>query len=152
MPPRAIKHQLICPFELTSGSFLIGRRRILVIPGNHLVCAGFYCIPWVICVSWCFGELNCRETYPWGGGQLHKLILCSKIADISETLTNKAYGCTHTNLTDKYLVIIEACHGFASKETMNSLSITEKHHMTGYTKDIAIIVNWRIYLSVNFDI
>ena len=37
MPPRAIKHQLTCPFELTSGSFLIGRRRILVIPRNHLV-------------------------------------------------------------------------------------------------------------------
>ena len=36
MPPRAIKHQLTCPFELTSGSFLIGRRRILVIPRNHL--------------------------------------------------------------------------------------------------------------------
>ena len=31
MLPRAIKHQLTCPFELTSGSFLIGRRRILVI-------------------------------------------------------------------------------------------------------------------------
>ena len=37
MPPRAIEPQLICPFELTSGSFLIGRRRILVIPKNHLV-------------------------------------------------------------------------------------------------------------------
>ena len=37
MPPRAIKHQLTCPFELTSGSFLIGRRRILVIPRNNLV-------------------------------------------------------------------------------------------------------------------
>ena len=36
MPPRAIKHQLTCPFEVTSGSFLIGRRRILVIPRNHL--------------------------------------------------------------------------------------------------------------------
>ena len=36
MPPRAIKHQLTCPFKLTSGSFLIGRRRILVIPRNHL--------------------------------------------------------------------------------------------------------------------
>ena len=35
MPPRAIKHELTCPFELTSGSFLIGRRRILVIPRNH---------------------------------------------------------------------------------------------------------------------
>ena len=32
MPPRVIKHQLTCPFELTSGSFLIGRRRILVVP------------------------------------------------------------------------------------------------------------------------
>ena len=39
MPLRAIKHQLTCPFERTSGSFLIGRRRILVIPRNHL--AGF---------------------------------------------------------------------------------------------------------------
>ena len=37
MPPGAIKHQLTCPFELTSGCFLIGRRRILVIPRNHLV-------------------------------------------------------------------------------------------------------------------
>ena len=36
MPPRAIKHQLTCPFELTSGSFMTGRRRILVIPRNHL--------------------------------------------------------------------------------------------------------------------
>ena len=36
MPPRAIKHQLTCPFELTSGSFLIGRRLILVILWNHL--------------------------------------------------------------------------------------------------------------------
>ena len=37
MPPRAIKHQLTCPIELTSGSFLIGRRGILVIPRNRLV-------------------------------------------------------------------------------------------------------------------
>ena len=37
MPSSAIKHQLTCPFEITSGSFLIGRRRILVIPRNHLV-------------------------------------------------------------------------------------------------------------------
>ena len=37
MPPRVIKLQLTCPLELTSGSFLIGRRRILVIPRNHLV-------------------------------------------------------------------------------------------------------------------
>ena len=37
MPPRAIKHQLTCPFELTSGNFLIGRRGILVIPRNRLV-------------------------------------------------------------------------------------------------------------------
>ena len=37
MPPTAIKHQLTCPFEFSSGSFLIGRRRILVIPRNHLV-------------------------------------------------------------------------------------------------------------------
>ena len=36
MPPRAIKHQLTCPIELTSGSFLIGRRGILVIPRNRL--------------------------------------------------------------------------------------------------------------------
>ena len=35
MPPRAIKHQLTCPIELTSGSFLIGRRGILVIPRNR---------------------------------------------------------------------------------------------------------------------
>ena len=37
MTPRALKHQLTCPFEITSGSFLIGRRHILVIPRNHLV-------------------------------------------------------------------------------------------------------------------
>ena len=37
MPPRAIKHQLTCPIELTSGSFRIGRRGILVIPRNRLV-------------------------------------------------------------------------------------------------------------------
>ena len=37
MPPRAIKHRLTCPFELTSGSFLIGRIGNLVIPRNHLV-------------------------------------------------------------------------------------------------------------------
>ena len=36
MPPRTIKHQLTCPFKLTSGSFLIGRGRTLVIPKNHL--------------------------------------------------------------------------------------------------------------------
>ena len=40
MPPRAIKHQLTCPFELTSGRFLIGRRGILVIPWNHLDVTG----------------------------------------------------------------------------------------------------------------
>ena len=37
MPPRAIKHQLTCPIELTSGSFLIGKRGILIIPRNCLV-------------------------------------------------------------------------------------------------------------------
>ena len=37
MPPRAIKHQLTYPIELTSGSFLIGRRGILVIRRNCLV-------------------------------------------------------------------------------------------------------------------
>ena len=37
MPRRAIKDQLTCPLEITSGSFLIGRRRILVISRNHLV-------------------------------------------------------------------------------------------------------------------
>ena len=35
--PKSHKHQLTCPLEITSGSFLIGRRRILVIPWNHLV-------------------------------------------------------------------------------------------------------------------
>ena len=34
MPPRAIKHQLTCPIELTSGGFLTS---ILVIPRNRLV-------------------------------------------------------------------------------------------------------------------
>ena len=37
MPQRAIKHQLTCPIELASGSFLIGRRGILVIPRNRTV-------------------------------------------------------------------------------------------------------------------
>ena len=37
MPPRAMKHQLTCPIEFTSGSLLIGRRGILVIPRNRLV-------------------------------------------------------------------------------------------------------------------
>ena len=36
MLPRAIKHQLTCPIELISGSFLIGRRGILVILRNRL--------------------------------------------------------------------------------------------------------------------
>ena len=36
VPPRAIKHQLTCPFELTSDSFLIGRIGNLVIPRNRL--------------------------------------------------------------------------------------------------------------------
>ena len=37
MPPRAMEHQLTCPIELTSGSFLIGGKGILVIPRNRLV-------------------------------------------------------------------------------------------------------------------
>ena len=36
MPQRAIKHQLTCQIEPTSGSFPIGRRGILVIPRNRL--------------------------------------------------------------------------------------------------------------------
>ena len=36
VPPRAIKHQLTCPFELTSDSFLIGRIGNLVFPKNRL--------------------------------------------------------------------------------------------------------------------
>ena len=36
MPPRAIKRQLTCPIEFTSGSSLIGGNGILVIPRNHL--------------------------------------------------------------------------------------------------------------------
>ena len=35
IPLRAIKHQLNCLLELTSGSFLTDRRGILVIPRNH---------------------------------------------------------------------------------------------------------------------
>ena len=38
------KHQLTCPIELTSGSFLIGRRGILVIPRNRLVRVLLYCV------------------------------------------------------------------------------------------------------------
>ena len=34
--PRAIKRQLTCPIEFTSGSSMIGRNGILVIPRNHL--------------------------------------------------------------------------------------------------------------------
>ena len=41
MDQRAIKHQLTYPLELTSGSFLIGRTGILVIPRIHLVSALF---------------------------------------------------------------------------------------------------------------
>ena len=36
VPPRAIKHELTCPFELTSDSFLIGRIGNLVITRNRL--------------------------------------------------------------------------------------------------------------------
>ena len=36
VPLRAIKHQLTCPFELTSDSFLIGRIGNLAILRNHL--------------------------------------------------------------------------------------------------------------------
>ena len=43
MPPRAIKDELTGPIELSSGSFLIGRRDILVIPRNRLVCAWIFC-------------------------------------------------------------------------------------------------------------
>ena len=46
MPPRAIKHQLTCPIELTSGSFLIGRRSILVIPRNRLVIRAMFTLYW----------------------------------------------------------------------------------------------------------
>ena len=35
IPLRAIKHQLNCLLELTSGSFLTDKRDILVIPRNH---------------------------------------------------------------------------------------------------------------------
>ena len=41
---RAIKHQLTCALELTSGGFLIGRRRILVSPGYRLVCRKLKCL------------------------------------------------------------------------------------------------------------
>ena len=34
MPLGAVKHQLSCPFELTSNNSLIGMNGILVIPGN----------------------------------------------------------------------------------------------------------------------
>ena len=40
MPPRAIKHELTRPNELTSGSFLIGRRGISDVPRNRLVVQG----------------------------------------------------------------------------------------------------------------
>ena len=68
MPPRAIKHQLTCPIELTSGSFLIGRRDILFIPRNRL--------EWrrktLYNCKWCvFGAEGERESVgiswvPWG--------------------------------------------------------------------------------------
>ena len=44
MPPRAIEHQLTCPFEITSGSFLIGGRRFWSFPGITW-------IPWFISVT-----------------------------------------------------------------------------------------------------
>ena len=37
MPLRAIKHQLTCSIEFTSGSSMINRNGILVISRNHLV-------------------------------------------------------------------------------------------------------------------
>ena len=43
IPPRAIKRQLTCPIELTSGSFRFGRRGILVIPRNRLVITIVFC-------------------------------------------------------------------------------------------------------------
>ena len=40
MPLRVIKHQLACPFELTSDSSLIGRNGVLAIPMNNLISEG----------------------------------------------------------------------------------------------------------------
>ena len=71
MPPRAMKHQLPCPFERTSGSFLIGRRRILVIPRNHLVnyfSAMLLCIPLNPSVHytniWRLWDLSLKQCHP----------------------------------------------------------------------------------------
>ena len=58
MPPRAIKHQLTCPFERTSGSFLIGRIRILVFPRNHLVTAHTLYRAMVIKLYFLLGDPN----------------------------------------------------------------------------------------------
>ena len=66
MPPRAIKYQLSCPFEITSGSFLIGRRSILVIPTNHLVLV--YCS--INCATKPMGTMH--EWLPaWMGHDIH---------------------------------------------------------------------------------
>ena len=77
MPPRAIKHQLTCLIELTSGSFLIGRRGILAIPRNHLETStqniGLLQLPIPIvefvCLLWVSGFLaGFFVSGVWGGG------------------------------------------------------------------------------------
>ena len=52
MPPRAKKHQLTCLFELNSGSFLIGRWRMLVVPRNHLVGKHYIFMKKTCCSCW----------------------------------------------------------------------------------------------------
>ena len=66
MPPRAIKHQLTCPMELASGSFLIGRRGILVISRVCLICVVFtreqYHLGTVQFQIWSLSQVNPFDT------------------------------------------------------------------------------------------
>ena len=43
-PSRDIKHQLTCPFAISSSNARIGQKGIWWFPGNRLVCPGSYCI------------------------------------------------------------------------------------------------------------
>ena len=61
--PRAIKHQLTCPIELTSGSFLIGKRDILVITRNRLVSLLFHWFViikyiWIMAMGWDWSKID----------------------------------------------------------------------------------------------
>ena len=59
VPERATKHQLTCPFQLTSGSFLIGRRRLLVILRNHSECLHSW--NWIDITIWNYVFSGCQK-------------------------------------------------------------------------------------------